>query len=127
MCVGCFHVCNLCLVCLEAFCLPEWQAACVLYLSHCVQFLCVLVLTSMYYSQQENPFVIEDPRFLHGTLHKGIYTGLVIELMEQIAKRLDFDYTLSLAADGKYGIIDEETGTATGMVGELLRCVCIVL
>ena len=46
---------------------------------------------------------------------KGCCTGYNIEMFEKVRERLNFDYTLYLAEDGKWGT--EENGTWNGMIG----------
>ena len=41
--------------------------------------------------------------------------------MEHLAEKLNFNYTISLSPDGKYGNFDGEN--ATGLMAELIHCV----
>jgi len=48
------------------------------------------------------------------------YEGYLLDLVTVLAGRLNFDFTLSLVGDGKYGTYDETTGQWTGMIGEVI-------
>ena len=73
-------------------------------------------------SMQEYPFVIYDPNKTQAGPHNGPYTGLVVDMMEWLAKEIGFTYNMSEPADLKYGSINEE-GVGNGMVGQLMDCV----
>ncbi|XP_062503997.1 glutamate receptor 1-like [Corticium candelabrum] len=68
----------------------------------------------------EVPFVINDPNNTFVGAHKEKLTGFVIEMMEHLAEKLNFNYTISLSPDGKYGNFDGEN--ATGLMAELIHC-----
>ena len=74
---------------------------------------------------QEPPFVIYDPnsKVYPNDPHNGVYTGIVVEMMDTLAEELQFEYVMSEPWDGKYGSINDETGEANGMVGQLFNCV----
>merc|ERR1719500_1160395 len=48
------------------------------------------------------------------------YEGYLLDLVTVLAARLNFDFTLSLVGDGRYGTYDETTGQWTGMIGEVI-------
>lgn len=48
------------------------------------------------------------------------YEGFCIDLIEEIAKLLKFDYVIKLVDDGKYGAPVEPRNEWNGMVGELI-------
>lgn len=48
------------------------------------------------------------------------YEGFSKDLMNAIASRMNFKYTLVLVKDKSYGIIDKVTGKWNGMVREIL-------
>jgi len=52
------------------------------------------------------------------------YEGYCADLAKQIAEAVGFRYKIKPVTDGKYGA--DENGTWNGMVGELIRHVCIV-
>ncbi len=47
------------------------------------------------------------------------FEGFCADLLKQLAKDLDFTYTITLVKDGEYGALVD--GSWTGMIGELLR------
>ncbi|CDQ99213.1 unnamed protein product [Oncorhynchus mykiss] len=74
-------------------------------------------------------FVVPGPPVLSvSTILQEPYTmtqgseleGYCIDLLAEIAKRLDFKYTVHLVKDGKYGQQDE-SGNWLGMIGEVVR------
>jgi ABC-type amino acid transport substrate-binding protein len=48
------------------------------------------------------------------------YEGYLLDLVTVLADRLNFDFTLSLVGDGRYGTYDQTTGQWTGMIGEVM-------
>ena len=67
---------------------------------------------------QERPFLFKNAT--------GSYNGLIVDLMNELQKRMQFTYTIIPARGNKYGnIISSENGTvtATGMMAQLLDCV----
>lgn len=48
---------------------------------------------------------------------------LGIDMLNEIAKRLQFNYSIRLVADAAYGK-EEQSGRWTGIIGELSRRVC---
>ncbi|XP_054706414.1 glutamate receptor ionotropic, kainate 2-like [Uloborus diversus] len=67
------------------------------------------------------PFAMlrNSPRPLSGNER---YEGFGVDLIEELSKRLHFDYEIREVADNKYGVeIDKERGLWNGMVGEVLR------
>ncbi|KAI0208463.1 Glutamate receptor ionotropic, delta-1 [Lamellibrachia satsuma] len=54
------------------------------------------------------------------TLSNGSYSGLCIELLEVLARTLNFSYDLFEVPDGKFGIINE-SGLWNGMIGMVHR------
>lgn len=48
------------------------------------------------------------------------FEGFCIDILQQIAKIVGFDYKIKLVSDGKYGVYDFETGEWNGIVRELM-------
>lgn len=48
------------------------------------------------------------------------YEGFCIDLLEEIAGMVGFEYRIELVPDGKYGAIDLETGEWNGIVRQLM-------
>ena len=47
-----------------------------------------------------------------------------LDLVDAIARRLEFNYTINIVADGSYGSYNKQNNTWNGMIGELLSQVC---
>jgi ionotropic kainate glutamate receptor 2 len=47
------------------------------------------------------------------------FTGFLIDLLKEVSRRANLSYEVSLAPDGKYGSLDEESGAWSGVVGEV--------
>lgn len=61
---------------------------------------------------------------LTGNAH---YEGFCIDLLKNIAAMVGFEYRIELVPDGKYGVIDLDTGEWNGIVRQLMDKVrCIV-
>lgn len=65
------------------------------------------------YFQQE-PFIVKDENAPRG------FTGYCIDLLDEIATMLHFDYEIFPVADGKFGNMDDK-GNWNGMVKELVE------
>ena len=52
------------------------------------------------------------------------FMGFIADLVKRLSRILAFNYEITLVADGKYGSIDPN-GTWNGMIGELIRGVCV--
>ncbi|XP_046562922.1 ionotropic receptor 25a-like isoform X3 [Haliotis rubra] len=65
-------------------------------------------------TKHEPPFVIREE-----TENGTKYTGYSIDVFEEIARRLDLDFTVYEAKDGQYGKQNPD-GTWTGLMGEIL-------
>jgi hypothetical protein len=48
------------------------------------------------------------------------FEGFCIDLLKQIAENVGFEYTIELVPDGKYGVMNYETGEWNGIVKELM-------
>lgn len=48
------------------------------------------------------------------------YEGFCIDLLREIAKMVGFEYRIELVPDGKYGVIDLDTGEWNGIVRQLM-------
>jgi hypothetical protein len=72
-------------------------------------------------TMREPPFVIFDPNKTYNGPYNGFYTGIVVEMMDWLAKEIGFQYTLSEPEDAKYGSIGKD-GNGNGMVGQLMSC-----
>merc|ERR1719233_1683931 len=51
---------------------------------------------------------------------EDIYEGYSVDLLKKLSKVANFNYTIKLVSDGKYGMYDEKEHQWSGMVGELL-------
>ena len=60
----------------------------------------------------------EDKQQLYGN---DRYEGFAIDMMDESAKRLQFNVTYKIIEDGKYGSRDRNTGNWNGAIGEVLR------
>lgn len=71
---------------------------------------------------QEKPYVmLKSPdQPLQGN---NKYEGFCIDLLNEIAKIVDFKYEIYLVPDGIYGTIDDTTGEWNGLVKELVESV----
>ena len=49
------------------------------------------------------------------------FQGYCIEILNELSKRVGFNYTLRLVKDGQFGAYDEETKSWNGLIGELER------
>lgn len=54
------------------------------------------------------------------------YEGFGIELIEELAKINEFNYTFEIQADGVYGSYDKNTGKWNGMMEKVMDGVIIV-
>ena len=59
-------------------------------------------------------------KWLPGLIGNQRYEGYYVDLIDQVAGHVGFDFQLHLVADGKLGTPGDE-GSWNGMVGELLR------
>ena len=48
------------------------------------------------------------------------YEGICVDLIEELSRALQFNYTLRVTPDNAPGKFDEKTGRWNGMIGELL-------
>ena len=56
------------------------------------------------------------------TLSKERYEGLCIDIMDEIASRVGFEYDLIVKNTSEgYGYFDENTGSWNGLVGDIVR------
>lgn len=55
----------------------------------------------------------------------GQEEGYCVELAQHLAKLVGFHYKLKLVTDGRYGKPDPLTGQWDGMIGEVVRGVCV--
>lgn len=67
---------------------------------------------------QEAPYVMPNGTDEYGNPQ---FKGFCIDLLNEIAKKLEFKYEISQVADAQYGA--EVNGTWNGMVGELINWV----
>lgn len=80
------------------------------------------------FSPQEKPYVMEKEDKDNRTGNDR-YEGFCVDLMERIALKAGFNYTLVLVHDNQYGVpldaVEGISGRAwTGMIGEVLSKVC---
>ncbi|XP_062504664.1 glutamate receptor 4-like [Corticium candelabrum] len=70
----------------------------------------------------EPPFVIYDPNNTYpDEAHNSDFVGIVVDMMNWIAKEMQFTYTMSVPPDKKYGLVNK-SGEGNGMVGQVMRC-----
>lgn len=55
------------------------------------------------------------------------YEGFCIDLLKEIASMVGFEYRIELVPDGKYGVIDLDTGEWNGIVRQLMDKVRLLL
>ena len=70
--------------------------------------------------------VFNDPFFMQRKSSFNLkgndrYEGFVIDLIEELAKELNFRYIITPVKDGKWGGQDKKTGQWNGMIGEVMR------
>ncbi|CAH1792027.1 unnamed protein product [Owenia fusiformis] len=65
------------------------------------------------------PYLEERPRYYPSMQGNQMYRGFIKDLLDRLAEKGDFDYTLNTVEDGQYGSSDN--GTWKGMIGELQR------
>lgn len=53
--------------------------------------------------------------------HAGSYKGFVVDLLEELIKKLHFNYELVFAPDNNYGVFNHKTKKWTGMMGMLVE------
>jgi len=53
------------------------------------------------------------------------FVGFIPDFMRRLAALLGFYYEIRLVSDGKYGSVMED-GNWNGMIGELIRGVCLL-
>lgn len=61
---------------------------------------------------------VEKPPFVMYDERRNSYSGLMIDLLREIARRLNFEYYIDMQTDGEYGYMDDE-GNWNGMIREL--------
>ncbi|XP_065834823.1 glutamate receptor ionotropic, kainate 3-like isoform X2 [Oscarella lobularis] len=68
---------------------------------------------------EERPFLIKSNET--GQIH---LTGFLVDFVKEMASQMNFDYTMTLVPDDKYGNVKEENGTlqAVGMIEQILEC-----
>ena len=49
------------------------------------------------------------------------YMGFGMDFIEELQRRLGFEYTLNISRDGQYGTLDPHTKEWNGMIRELLE------
>lgn len=65
---------------------------------------------------QEQPYVMLKPQIVGNDK----YEGFCIDLLREIAAMVGFEYRIELVPDGKYGVIDLDTGEWNGIVRQLM-------
>lgn len=60
---------------------------------------------------------------INGSILQGNdrFEGFCKDMLDLLAKQMDFEYDLHVVADGTYGIYDKSQGQWTGIVGELIQ------
>merc|ERR1712142_826332 len=51
---------------------------------------------------------------------KDKYEGFLLDLVTALADKLGFDFSLEMIGDGRYGRYDSDTGSWSGMIGEVM-------
>ncbi|XP_049819226.1 glutamate receptor ionotropic, kainate 2 isoform X6 [Aethina tumida] len=64
----------------------------------------------------EQPYVMLKPQIVGNDK----YEGFCIDLLREIAAMVGFEYRIELVPDGKYGVIDLDTGEWNGIVRQLM-------
>lgn len=54
------------------------------------------------------------------------YEGFGIELIDELAKMNEFNYTFEIQADGVYGSLDKSTGKWNGMMEKIMDGVSLL-
>lgn len=49
------------------------------------------------------------------------YEGFGIDIIDELSKRLGFNYVFRIQADGVYGSLNKETGEFNGMLKEIIE------
>lgn len=62
----------------------------------------------------------EDSKKLSGN---DRFEGFGVELIDELSHQLGFNYTFVVQEDGDYGTCDQETGTCSGMIAEVVAAV----
>lgn len=70
------------------------------------------------YTNTENQIPYATRRYIPS--ENSDFEGFCIDILQQIAKMVGFDYKIKLVPDGKYGVYDFETGEWNGIVRELM-------
>ncbi len=68
---------------------------------------------------QERPYMMnntEDPE----ASGNDRFVGFLKDVLDELADKVGFEYTLYLAPDGLYGAFNQRTQQWTGMVGEVV-------
>ncbi|CAJ0946966.1 unnamed protein product, partial [Mesorhabditis belari] len=67
--------------------------------------------------------IAEKPYVMKKVLPSGqiVYEGFCVDLLNRMAKNLNFEYELNIVADGKYGEPKKNSSDWDGMIGEILR------
>lgn len=73
----------------------------------------LLIKALLYY--QEPPFITKIET------EDGVrYEGYTIDILDEIARRLSFEYSFHYVQDGEYGVLRSD-GTWSGIIGEVAR------
>ncbi|CAF3759347.1 unnamed protein product [Rotaria sp. Silwood1] len=67
-------------------------------------------------TREEKPYVVRKVH-INGSIY---FEGYCIDMLDEIARRLQFNYSIRIAADAAYGK-EDETGRWSGIIGELTR------
>ncbi len=55
------------------------------------------------------------------------YIGICMDLLRELQRRIEFQYTLYLAPDELYGVQNPNTGEWNGLIGEIVKGVSTVI
>lgn len=89
-----------------------------------LHFLLLLYLFFSFSKSAPYGMLKESPKKLEGN---DRYEGFGIEIIEELAKMNDFNYTFDIQADGVYGSYDSKTGKWNGMMEKIMDGVNIIL
>ncbi|KAL4713356.1 hypothetical protein ACJJTC_016824 [Scirpophaga incertulas] len=75
----------------------------------------------LYISRTHHAYTTPEPSEPFFSKKTNYYNGYVSDLTAEIAKVLEFNYTIKLAPSRQYGRYDDEVNTWNGLIGELIK------
>lgn len=73
---------------------------------------------------QSNPWIIKS-KVKVGDREDSVYEGFGIDVLNELANKLNFRYEIKHVDDGLYGYFDPRRNAWVGMIGELVDAVSI--